>query len=104
MEPEIPYRTPFQPFTPAESVSSTDENEYSTLLQVRNDFAEAIAELSSFTAFDIDKSKTPTERAKILLHDVEVNQAAYAILYPLFETLNSTVNSINQKYREKLNG
>lgn len=104
MNEEIPYRTPFQTFSPAVSASSTDENEYSTLLQVRNDFGEAITALSSFTTFDIDKSKPPTERAKILLHDVEVNQAAYAILYPLFDTLNSTVNSINQKYREKLNG
>lgn len=104
MEPEIPYRTRVRNFTPAASVSSTDENEFSTLVKVRKDFAEAMTNLYSFDAFDIDKSKTPTERARLLLHDVELNQAVYAVLLPLYEALNGTVNDINSKYKEKFNG
>jgi L-lysine 2,3-aminomutase len=103
MEPEIPYRTPFTQFTPAASVSSTDENEFSTLRQTRDEFAEALSSLYTFNAFEVDKSKTPTERAKVLLHEVEINQGVYAILMPLFESLDSTVNGINQKYREQMN-
>lgn len=84
-------------------MSSTDENEFSTLVKVTQDFAEQLEMLHHFNAFEIGKDKLPASRAKILLHEVEVNQAVYAVLLPIFETLNSTVNDINQKYRERLN-
>jgi hypothetical protein len=103
MNEDISYRTSFKLPTPASQVSSTDEHEFSTLLKVRNDFAADIAALHDFNAFEV-KAENPNERAHILLHDVEVNQAVYNILEPLFARLDDTVNDINQKYREKLNG
>jgi hypothetical protein len=100
MEPEIPYRTPFNT-SPAASVSSTDEHDFSTLLQVRNDFAAEIAKLHDFNAFEFGKDMLPADRAKKLLHEVEVNQAVYAILAPFFETLDSTIQDINSRYKER---
>ena len=103
MDNDIPYRTPFQNSTPAASVSSTDENEFSTLVKVRADFAEQLALLQSSNAFDVATDKLPADRAKIILHQYDVNKKVYEILMPLYEDLNSTVNDINLKYREKFN-
>jgi hypothetical protein len=103
MDNDIPYRTPFQTFSPAESVSSTDENEFSTLVKVTQDFADELQKLHDFDAFKIAKDKLPADRAKLLLYEVEVNKKVFDILMPLFEMLNGTVNDINAKYRERLN-
>jgi hypothetical protein len=95
MDQDIPYRTPFQTSTPAASVSSTDENEYSTLLKQRTDFAEALAELRQFDAFDLTGTELQVKQ-QIVAHRI-----AFDILSPIFESLNSAVNDINAKYREK---
>jgi hypothetical protein len=95
MDQDIPYRTPFQTSTPAASVSSTDEHEYSTLLKQRNDFVEALAQLNHWDAFDLKESELGIKE------QIKAHRLAYDILSPIFESLNSAVNDINAKYREQ---
>ena len=94
-DPDIPYRTSVPNFTPAASVSSTDENEFSTLLQARNEFGEAIAQLHHWDAFDLE------EKELTVKEQIKAHRVAYDILLPLYESFNDTVNQINAKYREK---
>lgn len=95
MDDELPYRTPFQYTTPAASVSSTDEHEFSTLLQQRNEFAAAIAQLDHWSAFDLEGTEMTIKQ------QIKAHELAFGILSPIFEALNSAVNDINEKYREK---
>lgn len=98
MEPQIPYRTPFQTFTPAASVSSTDENNFDTLTHVRKDLAAAIEKLDHFHAFDLEGTEMNI-KAQIKAH-----QLAYEILMPALDAIDSTIESVNQKYKERING
>lgn len=93
-EPEIPYRTRLKDFTPTSPVSSTDENEYSTLLKVRNDLAADLAQLDNWSAFDLTESELSIKQ------QIKAHQLAYDILSPIFDALNNTVNEINIKYME----
>lgn len=99
---EIPYRSPVSQLPTTDKASSVDEGNYDTLRAVRQELAQAIDALATdFNAFTIIKDQKPEDRAAILLHEVEVRQAAYDILMPVFEAVNSTMEAVDVKYREK---
>lgn len=104
MGPEdLPYRAPFSTQNPVpDEKYSRDDADYSTLRAVHADLLAAVEALSKdFNLFDIDQSKLPAERAKILLHQVEVKQSVYAILAPLLAKIESTTNITDTKFKQR---
>lgn len=82
--------------------SSVDEGEFSTLQVVRDSLANAVEELyKDFNAFDLLKTGKKTEAAYDLIVQIEAKKAAYDILTPLLETITSTMEGINAKYRQR---
>lgn len=89
---ELTYRSPIimKTETPA---SSVDEQEFSTLLVVRNQLAEDIGRLDGIHAFKL--TGTQEERDAYMAGA----KIAYDILAPIYDTLDSTISAINNKYR-----
>lgn len=101
MDPEaVPYRSPVDVGV-AEVASTEDENDFSSLKDVKRKFDKAIAELyKDFNAFDITKlldSPTLDEAAKKLLVSIMAKQEAYDILTPLRDQLDSAIKDVKQK-------
>lgn len=98
----VPYRATIASLPAAAPVSSKDENNYDTLKDVHARLAKSIEDLyTDFNAFEVHKDLLPANRAKMLLHDVEVRQGVYDIVLPLLQTLESALESVNGKYRER---
>lgn len=82
--------------------STNDERDFSTLQAVHKTLADAVNELSKdFNAFAILKEDMPADAAVKLLHDVEVKQGIYDIIYPLFLDIDGTIEQINASHRSK---
>lgn len=97
----LPYRTPgMVGQRPVQTTSN--EQDYSTLQIVRDILAKNVEALyKDFNAFGVNKDKDPDERAKILLHEVEVKQGVFDIVNPLLEAVNSAMLAVDQKYKQK---
>lgn len=85
--------------------SSADEREFSTLKAVREQIARRIEGLyKDFNAFDILKlleSPKIEDAQRKLLVQVMGKQEAYDILAEALEVIDTTMQTINIKYREK---
>lgn len=83
-----------------ERVPTEDEAHYSTLVSIKRIFGTAIVDLyKDFHAFEILKGDNPQVAATSLLRQIEAKQEAYAILRPLFDTLNNAIDAVDEKYR-----
>lgn len=98
---DLPYRSPVTATALPQPVTS-DEQDYSTLRSVRAVIADALEGLyKDFNAFDVLKRESVETAAIDLLRQVEVNQAVYGVLAPLLEAIDSKLQLIDSKYREK---
>ena len=98
----IPYRSAI-PDVMADDTTTTTEDEanYNTLIIVRNTFQTSVNNLyKDFNAFTLNKNKLPADRAKLLLHDIEVKQGVYDVLAPLLESVISAVQTVDDKYKQ----
>lgn len=102
---DLPYRNNAvaHTFLPqAAEVSSADEREFSTLKQVHSFLNNSLENLyRDFNAFHVDESLPLDEALKVLQRRIDGKKEAYDILAPIVETINSTIEHINQKYRER---
>lgn len=101
---DLPYRSsaPAHVLPTTQQPSSVDEGEFSTLKVVRDTLAEGVEGLyKDFNAFDLLKTGKKTEAAYDLIVQIESKKIAYDILAPLLETVVSTMESINAKYRQR---
>lgn len=90
---EVPVRGPVH-IAVADPVSEKDENDYSTLKQVKRDIDSAVVQLyQDFNAFSLAKD------APDLAVQVEGRQLAYQILLPLQAQIHQAVSDINEKYK-----
>lgn len=93
LDEEVPYRSPVTT-GPADPVSTQDEINYSTLLEVKKDFDDAIVGLSNnFNSFKL-ASDAPNLEAQ-----VAGRQVAYDILEPLQRKLQSAIDDIEVKQK-----
>lgn len=98
----IPYATTGIPVPAAKPKVSTDEANYDTLIQVRKELAAALAALyKDFNAFTAADKANTAQAAQDLLVDIKARQIAFGILEPICESVNSTIQLIDKKYREK---
>lgn len=74
-----------------------DEMDYSTLVAVRAQFKEMIDSLDGFNAFDYLERTDPDQAAKEVFFQIRVNKAVSAVLIPLFDEVNSTIERIDLK-------
>lgn len=89
---EIPYFSPVA-IEESEPVSTQDENDYSTLKQVKQEFEQTLQGLyKDFNAFDLS-SKDSIE-IKI---QIGARQLAFDILEPLRQKLKSAIDDIKEK-------
>lgn len=101
---DLPYRNsaPAHVLPTMQKPSSVDEGEFSTLLSVRNQLAEGVEGLyKDFNAFDLLKADSKQKAAYDLIVQIEAKKAAYDILAPLLESVTSSIESINAKYRQR---
>lgn len=98
---DLPYRSPVTVTAPPQQVTS-DEQDYSTLRLVREEIANCLEGLyKDFNAFDVLKKQPVADAAVDLVRQVEVNQAVYGVLSPLLQAIDSKLQLIDGKYREK---
>lgn len=94
------YRGPAPVAVTKSQPSITDEAQYSTLIAVRNDIAMALEDLyKDFNAFDVFKDDVTEEAKEKMLRQIAGKQEAYNILFPVLETIDSTMLQINAKYK-----
>lgn len=87
---DVPYRSPVTT-GPVRSASSQDENDYSTLLEVKKDFDNAIVGLyRDFNAFGLREDVPELEKQVI------GRQVAYNILEPLQRKLQRAIEDVEQ--------
>lgn len=100
---ELVYRSPAFRVPVEKDVPSTeDERNYSTLKRVRELLAESIDELHrDFNAFNVLSAGSKKDATEKLLIDITARQIAYTILQPLLETIESSIQQIDNRYREK---
>lgn len=93
---ELPVRSPID-ISPARNVTTQDEENYSTLVDIQNTINLAIAGLyKDFNAFKILDKEDDTTATKALLRQIAGKQEAYDILAPIQEQLNSVIDQINE--------
>lgn len=80
--------------------TTADETNYNTLKAVQKVLGEALNDLNKFNAFNINKEDLPADRARKLLHQVEVNQDVYDIVAPLFDSIVAAIDVVDNKFRE----
>ena len=90
---DVPVRAPFDVGN-TDNVSSEDEDDFSTLLQLQKDINQSVAELHSVNAFDL------AEGELTIKEQMAAFRAAEAIVAPLQTLINDTVNSIKLKQKE----
>lgn len=98
---DLPYRSSALPVDIQPNKTPTeDEAHYSTLASIKRLFGVAIADLyKDFNAFDLLKNEDKNQASLNLLRQIEAKQEAYGILKPLFDTLTSAVDAVDEKYR-----
>lgn len=100
---DLPYRadvTSLLAGVESKQVTS-DEVNYNTLKAVKKVLAEALNDLNkNFNAFSINKEDLPSDRARKLLHQVEVNQDVYDIVAPLYDSVVAAIDIVDNKFRE----
>lgn len=81
-------------------VTTSNEQDYSTLKIVRAQFESSLEELyANFNAFDVLIHANPDEAAKNLLRQVEAKQIAYDILSPLLDAMVTAIDGLENKYK-----
>lgn len=97
----LQYRSPITQAAPPPPYT-VDEANFDTLKSVLADLDREMATLNKdFNAFEIGKDDLPADRAKKLLHEVEVRQAAFDILMPIRERLFSGINIANENFKQR---
>lgn len=98
---DLPYRS-FTPLTimPKADSTATDEQQFSTLLEARENLAKDIEALyKDFNAFDLSKAENEHEAVAALLYQIRGKQTAYDILVPVLDAMDSTIMLINDKWK-----
>lgn len=91
---DVPTRAPFDVGN-TDNVSTQDENDFSTLLQLQKDINQSVRELHSVNAFDL------TEKEGLSIKEqMAAFRAAEAIVSPLQILINDTVDTIKNKQKE----
>ena len=97
----LPYRSPVSDKTNPNPVTK-DEDQYSTLQNVFKILEDATSGLyNDFNVFQFAKDKLPADRAKILLHEIEVKQGVYEILAPLVERVGNAISEADSNFRRR---
>lgn len=91
----LEYRTANINTTPAQ-VPDTDSDNFSTLHDVYEKFGKEMKDLEHINSFDVLRHDSEDKAVRILLRQIQAKQDAYKILQPLFEQLESAVQSIEQ--------
>lgn len=98
---DLPYRSPVSQAVNSNPVTK-DEDEHSTLKSVFKILEETTTGLyKDFDAFQLYKDKLPADRAKMLLHDVEVKQAVYEIVAPLVQRVGDAIAAADSNFRRR---
>lgn len=98
---EVPYRSPII-VEDASDDTTRDEEEFSTLVSVRDDFQTDLEGLyKDFNAFDPKGDMPDVKAVEILRGDIRAKREAYKILEPLFVRLNSAVNDVENQRKGK---
>lgn len=79
---------------PVNNVTYQDESDLSTLVRVQKIFEESLEELKSINAFDLK------DGALTVKEQIAAYQKAYDILTPIRDMVQTTVENVNQKYKE----
>lgn len=99
----ITYRsstTPLRSMLPSKQVTQ-DEEDYSTLKAVHIVLRDAIAALyTDFNAFKIAEGVPKTTALYDLQRQIDGKQTAYDILTPALEAIESSLLSVDNKYKE----
>lgn len=102
---DLPYRNNAIAYThmpQPQPTSSEDERTFSTLKEVRRLLAESVEGLyKDFNAFQVDKNLPRKEALQVLQRQIDGKQEAYDILAPLLESVDSVLDQINLKYKER---
>lgn len=99
---DIPYRADVTSLLAGADTKQVTEDEvnYGTLKTVKNALKEALESLNGFNAFTINKEDLPADRARKLLHQVEVNQDVFDIVKPLYDEVVAAIEIVDNKFRE----
>lgn len=94
---DIPYRTPGINYQlPAEAqVSSLDERNYDTLKMVLHTLTTAVDSLDKWHAFDTTCTELQVKQ-QIVAHRIAAD-----ILSPVIEAVKSSVEAVDNKYRQQ---
>lgn len=88
---DAPVRSPFDAGS-TDNVSSQDEDDFSTLLQLQKDINESVAELHSVNAFDLAEKDGLSIKEQMAAF-----RLAETIVAPLQNLINDTVATIKLK-------
>lgn len=81
---------------------TADEANYDTIKQIGQDLERELNALyKDFNTFQIAKDMDPDERAKILLHEVEVKQGVYDILVPIIDRIHSSLKTADDNFKQR---
>jgi len=96
---EIPYRSPAH-VAPGSPASSQDENDYSTLKEVKKILDESLEGLhKDFNAFTLLKGEDIEKVKNDLFNQVSARQVAYDLLVPIQSLVDSAIESVKEKRR-----
>ena len=102
LDEDIPYRTAVPLPPDASQASSRDEDNYDTLKLIQKGLVDAIDGLyKDFNAFEVLKDADNRTASQALMRNIAAKQEAYDILVPLLESVNSAVNSVDNKYKKR---
>lgn len=101
----VPFFTAVPEQTPtATSPYSKDEENYDTLLAVRKILAASADDLKKdFNMLNIDITQLATDMvyAQSMARQIGAKQEAYAIIAPLLESVESAIQTADDKYKQR---
>lgn len=97
---DIPYRSAIPEAPDNSQVTSKDEDQYSTLLNVQKTLAASVEALSKdFNAFDLYTDKPLSTRGTLILHEIEVRQGVFDIVAPLLDSVNDAIKIVDSRHK-----
>jgi hypothetical protein len=97
MNPDLPYMTPLDlyPAAAGSSGSFQDEMNYSSLEEARDNMKTEMDRLLTINSVDITRTELSVKQ------QIAANQTAYDILLPVLQTLESAIQDVKSKWRQR---